>query len=218
MLHQPVFSGRLFHFVALLTAVALMFGCKTERDPTDPEDAYYTFRDALIEGDADAVWERADEQTHAYYEKRYEQLVEMDENIEEYLPQTDHELAREQAGTELLDEVDDGRELFVETFEPGQMPEEEAVEVGSDVDELKLAEDESSAKVITRAGQDYLLTRDEESGEWHVMLTESTDAIDASFAWLDKNRESLRKTVEDQMADKKERREAIIADLMGKDD
>lgn len=216
MLHNPVVSSRVLFIIALM-ASSLVFGCNSEHDPTEPEGAYYTFRDAVLNDDAATAWERVDEGTREYYEERYAQLEEMDETIEQYLPQTDHRIAREQSGTELLEEVDDGEDLFKETFTASDLPDDEAIEVGTDIDELKLAEDEKSAKVITRAGQEYLLKRDEESGDWHVMLSESTDAVDESFKWLDKNRKALRKTVEDLMAEEREKREAIIAELMGKE-
>lgn len=216
MLHDPVVSSRALLIIALM-ASSVAFGCNSEHDSSEPEGAYYTFRDAVLNDDAQAAWERVDQGTREYYAERYEQLEEMEETIEQYLPQTDHRIAREQSGAELLDEVDDGEELFEKTFAPSDLPEDEAIEVGTDIDELKLAEDESSAKVITRAGQEYLLTRDEETDEWHIMLSESTEAVDESFAWLDKNRKALRKTVEDLMAEEREKREAIIAELMGKD-
>lgn len=198
------------------TLVAFANGCSSELDPADPEGAYYIFRDALLEEDPQTVWERTDEETHAYYQARYNDLVEMDETIDRYLPQTDHKIARQQSGTVLLDEVDDGKSLFLKTFAPSELPEEEAIKVGSDIDELKLAEDKSSAKVITRAGQEYVFSRDENSDEWHVMLVRSTDIVEKSFAWLENNRSALQQTVEDLIAEEREKREAIIAELLNK--
>ncbi len=198
------------------TLVAFASGCSSELDPSDPEGAYYIFRDALLEKDAQTVWERTDQETHAYYQARYNDLVEMDETIDRYLPQTDHKIARQQSGTVLLDEIDDGKGLFLKTFVPDELPEEEAIKVGSDIDEIKLAEDESSAKIITRAGQEYVLTRDDKTDEWRVMLVRSTDIVEKSFAWLDTNRSALQQTVEDLIAEEREKREAIIAELLNK--
>lgn len=201
--------------------VALAVGCGDELDPTEPEGAYYIFRDALLKGDAETVWKRTDQTTKAYFQQRYEQLEEMDATIERYLPQTDHKIARKQSGTILLDQVDDGKELFMKVFQPENLPKlsnKQAVKVGSDIDELKVAEDDSAAKVVTRAGQEYVLTPDKKTEEWHVMLVRSSDKVDASFGWLETNQSALQKTVEDLIAEEREKREAIIAELMNKKD
>jgi hypothetical protein len=191
-------------------------GCGDELDSSEPEGAYYIFRNALLEGDAETVWKRTDSDSRAYFQQRYEHLVEMDQTIERYLPQTDHKIARKQSGTVLLDEVEDGKGLFLKVFQPENLTATEAIRIGSDLDELKVAEDDSAAKVVTRAGQEYLLSHDQQSEEWHVMLVRSTDKVDASFGWLTSNQSALQQTVEDLIAEERKKREAVIAELMDK--
>lgn len=226
MLHRHSLKGRLRSPGRLTRAVvvamgalmmlSLMSGCGDELDPTEPEGAYYIFRNALLEGDAETVWKRTDAETHQYFDDRYQELVEMDETIQKYLPQTDHRIAREQSGTILLDDIDGGKGLFLKVFQPKNLPEKEAIKVGSNIDELKVAEDDEAAKVVTRAGQEYVLTRSSDSEQWHVMLVRSTDAVQKSMGWLESNKSALQQTVEDLMAEERETREAIIAELMDK--
>ncbi len=220
MLHRHLSNGR---FVRVLTAVlaaavllTLSTGCGGELDPTEPDGAYYIFRNALLKGDAQTVWKRCDSETHKYFDDRYDQLVDMDETIQKYLPQTDHRIARKQSGTILLDDVHDGKGLFLKIFQPKNLPDKEAIKIGSDIDELKVAEDDTAAKVVTRAGQHYLLTHDDKSDQWYVMLVRSTDSVDKSMKWLGANQSALQQTVEDLIQEEREKREAIIADLMDK--
>ncbi|MGM0557790.1 MAG: hypothetical protein ACQEVA_15505 [Myxococcota bacterium] len=214
---HPSLLGRWFLIAIVALSAVITTGCSDELDPTEPKDAYVIFRDALFSGDGQVVWERTDEQTHAYFEQRYGVLVEMDELIRRYLPQTDVKLARKQSGTVLLDEVSNGRELFLKVYSAENVPSEEAVQLGSNVDEVKVAEDGQLAKVVTRAGQEYIMTRDEQSEEWFVMLVKSNDAVEDSFDWLDSNEEALTQTVEDLIKEEREKREEVIAELMGFD-
>lgn len=203
--------------VLVAVSAVLTTGCSDELDPTDPRDAYVMFRDALVAGDGETVWKRTDEQTHTYFDQQYGVLVEMDELIHRYLPQTDVKLARKQSGTVLLEDVSNGKELFLEVYSAKDVPKKEAVEIGSNVDEVKVAEDGQLAKVVTRAGQEYILTRDEESEQWFVMLVKSNDAVQSSFGWLDRNEKALTQTVEDLIKEEREEREEVIAELMGFD-
>jgi hypothetical protein len=198
----------------MIAILGLLAGCASELDPTEPEGAYYLFRDAMLQGDGEEVWKRTDAETHRYFQERYEDLVDMEETIEKFLPQTDHRIARKQSGAILLDEVDDGRELFLKIFTPENIPDDQAIRIGSDIDELILAEDESAAKVVTRAGQEYVLTRDEESEKWRVMLVRSSESIEESMGWVGQNESALQQTVEDLIAEERDKREAIIAELM----
>lgn len=194
-----------------LLALAFMAGCAAELDPAKPDGAYHLFRDAVLQGDAEAVWENTDEKTHRYFQEQFEYLVEMDEMIARYLPQTDHRIARSQSGAVLLKEVQDGKGLFLKVFQPDKIPDEEAIRIGSDIDELIIAKDDSGAKVVTRAGQEYVLTRDAEAKRWYVRLPTS---VESSMQWLGQNRSAMQQTVEDLIAEERDRREAIIAELM----
>lgn len=214
--HLGRFARVVLAAVAVACLATLAMGCSDELDPTEPEGAYYIFRNALLEGDAQVVWKRTDAETHRYFQERYEQLVEMDETIRRYLPQTDHKIARKQSGVILLDEVDGGKGLFLKIFQPDNLPEQEAIKIGSNIDELKVTEDGQAAKVITRAGQEYVLTREEDGEEWRVMLISSTDSVQENLGWLKQNQSALQQTVEDLIAEERAKRETIIAELLDK--
>lgn len=199
------------------TLLGGIVGCSGEPDPTNATDSYEMFRDGLFAGDAEAMWERTDEATRNYFEDRYERLVEMDELIERYLPQTDHALARTQSGTELLEEVDSGRQLFIEMIEPGEFSDDAAVRLGSGIRELQMAEDGTSAVAVTRGGQEFVLVQADDD-HWYINLVESGDFVDETFAWLIENEDALEQTVENLMEEERQVREQIIADLMDPDE
>lgn len=189
-------------------------GCSGELDPTDPGEAYLLFRKAMIEDDVDKMWKRSSQGTRDYFDQRHQQLVQMQQKIEKYLPQTDHKLARKQSGTELLDELEGGRELFERVVKPDRVAMNEARRIGSQVEEIRRSKDGDKAKVQTRSGRTYRLVREGEKGQWYVSLVDSVGSVDKSFAWLDGNMEALTKTVNDLIEEEKEKREEIIAELM----
>lgn len=203
--------GRPWHLLLSALLCWTLIGCSSEEDPTKPDGAYHIFRDALFEGDAATVWERLDEETHQYFQAQYDYLVEMDEMISDYLPLTDHRIARRQSGVVLLEEVEDGRELFLRVFTPSELPQDEASRIGSNIDELQIAEDNQSAVVKTRAEQEYVLTREEDSKSWHIRLIKDAEP---AMNWLDENKSALQQTVEDLISEERDKREAIIAELM----
>ena len=208
-----------FHFclsLAVLLVVTLMAGCSGEPDPSNPDDAYEMFRDALFDGNSQKMWQRASDETHHYFDDRYQRLVEMDELIERYLPQTDHQIARTQSGAELLDEIDSGEQLFVEMIEPGDFSDDAAVRLGSDLTELQMSEDGDSAVAVTRGEQEFVLVMQDDD-EWYVNLVESGDFLDDTFQWLLQNEDALEQTVEDLIEEERQAREEIIADLMDPD-
>jgi hypothetical protein len=209
--------GRLVILAVLLVAPLVMAGCGENLDPTQPEGAYNLFRKALVSGDAEAVWQRLAPSSHEYFDEQYERLEKMDATIERYLPATDHKLAREQAGSILTDQVEGGKGLFLKVFSGASMPEDAAYEVGMNIEEVTVTEDEQSAKLLTRGGQTFILTRVEGSEEWFVMLVRSKEmsaAVKKSLGWLDANESALDKTVEDLIEEEKAKREALIAELM----
>lgn len=205
------------HFVFFTTLVLLLssslIGCKSELDPARADDAYVLFRDALFAGDAEGVWLRSDKATHDHFQHRYTQLVQMDNLIESYLPQTDHRLARRQSGVELVDSVSDGHSLFLRVFDISNFPQDDAILFGSEVGEIQMSEDGNSAAIITRGEQQFMMVKAGD-GQWYVSLLESGEVLSGAFAWLDKNEAALEQTVEDLIAEERKKREAIIAELM----
>lgn len=200
--------------VALMALMPLFVGaCSSELDPGKPEDAYLLFRNALIDGDAERVWERLDPATHQHFEQAHGRLVAMDRLIASYMPLTDHGLARQQSGAELAQSTKDGRALFLKVFQPQNLPKEQAIEVGSAVREIRMSEDGSQAVVVTRGEQEYMLERGKDE-QWRVALLSSGDAVKKAFVWLDANEKALEQTVEDLKRSEQRRRETIISELM----
>lgn len=197
----------------LLVFVAVLTGCNSKLDPEEPDEAYLQYRKSMLEGNVDGIWKRTAPSTKEYFRKRYEQLVKMDEKIETYLPQTDHEVARKQTGTVLLDEVDGPRGFFTKVVEPGNVNVTRARELGSLVKKIRKSKDGERAQVVTRTGRKYRMVKGED-GEWYVALVKSMQAVDESFEWLDRNREALTETVNDLLESEREKREEVIAELM----
>lgn len=209
---------RLLGCVGMIALFAAM-GCSDELDPTEAGDAYLMFRDALWSGSAEQVWALSDDQTHAYFQERYEELVGMDETIDRYLPLADHRLARRQSGAVLIKEIKDGKALFLKVFTPDKLPKEDAFRLGLDVEELAVAEDDQNAKVVTRGKQIFYLVKQKgskkgEPARWYVKLVQSSEAVPGAFVWLEGNRTALQQTVDDLIAEERQQREAIIAELM----
>lgn len=215
-------GGRLWVTGAAILVLALMTSCSDELDPTEPEGAYELFTQSLFAGDAEGVWARTDQKTHEQFQEYYETLVEMDETIVRYLPQTDHKIARKQSGTELLAEVKDGRQLFMKVFRPMNLEEMEngqAIRVGSELEEIEVSQDKTQAKVTTKGGDTFFLTRGdrldpERRDKWFVMLTQSSEAVGKRLGWVPQNEDALDKTIEDLIAEERETRERVIAELM----
>lgn len=212
---RPPLKRRSYFWFAVLVfvACAASASCSNKLDPTDPGEAYLLFRKAVMDGDVDGMWARAAPSTRTYFEDRYEQLVAMDKKIENYLPRTDHKIARKQTGTVLVDKVDGGRGLFEKVVKPEQMAISEARRLGSLIEKIRLSKDEREAQVVTRSGRKYRLAKGTD-GEWYVRVVDSLEAVDESFKWLDRNRSALTETVNDLLEEEQEKREEIIADLM----
>ncbi len=204
---------------AILLVIAIVFGaaCSSELDPSDPEDAFELFRIALLEGDGDGVWERTDETTRQYFLDRHASLEHMDELIERYLPSVDHQLARSRSGAELLDELDSPEDLFDHVFQFEAMADNDAVRLGSDPRQIQMNEEETSAVILTRTEQEFVLVLQDDE-QWYVNLVDSGDFVDEAFAWLEQNADALAQTVEDLIEEEQQHRESIIADLLNREE
>ena len=203
--------------ILLLFGALALTGCRSDLNPQEPDDSYLLFRDALFAGDGEGIWERSDEQTRAYFDDHYQRLVDMNALIERYLPLTDHQLARRQSGVELIDRIDSGKDLFLQIFSPEELPDDNAIHFGSTVREIRVSEDGQTAVILTRGEQEFVMVR-QDNDEWFVNLAESGDYLDTAFQWLRSNEEALEQTVEDLIAQERQVRETIIAELMGLND
>lgn len=213
----PVFRWRFGLISVGLAVLVVAAGCGSDADPRQPAGGYQLYRQAVLKGDVETMWKRSSPSTREYFQERYDQLVKMDREIRNYLPQTDHALARKQTGTELLDEVEGPRELFEKIVQPENMPLNRARRNGSEIAKIRMGKKGEVASVETEGGRKYRVVKGDD-GEWYVDLVGSVDAVDASFQWLDDNRKALEKTVNDMVEKRREEREKIIADLMDVDE
>lgn len=216
---SPAFDRSKFLVLTLILIVvaAALGACNGELDPTQPEDAYSLFRQALFEGDAQVAWERTDEDSRDYFQERYDKLQEMNDLIERYLPHTDHAIARGQSGAELLEELDSGQDLFALVFEPAEFVDDDGVKFGAEAREIQMSETGDTAVVVTRGGQEFVLVQQDDE-LWFINLVESGDFLDQSFQWLTNNEEALEQTVQDLIEEERRNREQIISQLMDVDD
>lgn len=192
-------------------------GCDENVDPRDPEGAYNLYKNAFWAKDPEAIWNRTAPTTHAYFDDKYETLVEMDETIGKYLPPTDHRIAREQAGSILTDKVKDGKGLFLEVFKPENIKLAQKHEVGAVVDQIRINEDETDAELTTLGKDVFYLTKGDDE-EWYVMLVQSSAAVEKQMKWLTDNESALNQTIEDLIAEERKEREAVIQELMRLED
>lgn len=199
----------------LLLLVLLSLGCGKKMDPSDPEGAFNLFQDAMLNGQSEQMWELMAPSSHQYFDQQVERLRGMDEKIGRYLPPTDHRLARNQAGSILTDEIKDGRGLFLKVFTPAQIPKDEPVLVGLQVEQVTMSEDKKSAAILTRGNQKVLLQYDEKAERWNIMFVESFEELKTAMNWLDSNETALAQTIDDLISEEQRKRETLIAELLG---
>lgn len=199
----------------LLLLVLLSLGCGKKMDPSDPEGAFNLFQDAMLNGQSEQMWELMAPSSHQYFDQQVERLRGMDEKIGRYLPPTDHRLARNQAGSILTDEIKDGRGLFLKVFTPAQIPKDEPVLVGLQVEQVTMSEDKKSAAILTRGNQKVLLQYDDKAERWNIMFVESFEELKTAMNWLDSNETALAQTIDDLISEEQRKRETLIAELLG---
>lgn len=199
----------------LLLLVLLSFGCGKKMDPSDPEGAFNLFQEAMLNGQSEQMWELMAPSSHSYFDQQVERLRGMDEKIGRYLPPTDHRLARNQAGSILTDEIKDGRGLFLKVFTPNEIPKDEPVLVGLQVEQVTLSEDKKSAAILTRGNQKVLLQYDSTAERWNIMFVESFEELKTAMSWLDSNETALAQTIDDLISEEQRKRETLIAEMLG---
>lgn len=221
---QLISRALCYGVLGLLTLMTLS-ACEQELDPLEPEGAYNVFRNAMLAGDVDAVWARADQSTHESFDAYYEHLGQMRKDIKRYFPVADHTIAQRQTGAVLLSKVDSGKALFSYVFNPKRFSVDEqgkplepkvveAYKLGSDIESISLTEDELGAEIKTRGGQSFILVKNPVDKQWYVKLSSSLESFDKSMSWVDKNQDALKKTIEDLIEEERTKRAAIISELM----
>jgi hypothetical protein len=195
--------------LSLLLGGGVLSGCSDELDPTQPEGAYRIFRQGLLAGEADNVWECLDASTKGVFDERASTLTAMSDDIVRFLPTVDQKLARRQTGVEVLSTkgVSGGKSLFALLFVPGAVSVTPEIEVGMLVSSVELSTSKTEAIVVTQAGQQFRLAK-EDDGHWRV--SSWREFAVARTKWVLDNQTALQQTVEDLIAEEKEEVERII--------
>ncbi len=203
-------------FSLLLCALCALSACADELLPQEPDGAYLLWRQALISGDADGVYDLLDKDTKAIFDERVAVFDTMSDDIVRYLPQVDQKLARQQTGVVLqLDkEIQDGRALFKAIFDPGKLEVTPGLEVGTEISDLTINETGNEAAVVVYSGQQFVLRKEEDGiwrmASWRALSIERTQ-------WILDNRDALEQTVQDLINEEKEETDAIIKFLLAED-
>ena len=147
----------------LLVAVA---SCSSEINPEQPEGGYLRFREALLSEDSDLLWECLSEGTKALFDDALNDLHAIEESLVSLSP-ADRTIVEERTTVRLLQVVDSSEALFMALVLLEDFSGDETYRIGSEVDELTIAADGTTATVLTSAGQEIELVR-EEDDIWRV--------------------------------------------------
>ena len=150
--------------ISVLVMSASLWGCGSEVGPTEPEGGYLAFRDALLSGHPEQLWEWIDADTRQVYEDGVGELRALAESIRLLSP-ADRALAYERTAVSLADQVNTGAELFNRVVRLENLVGDERYRLGTEMDEIETEEDQ--ATVTTRAGQTFEMVR-EDDGIWRV--------------------------------------------------
>lgn len=198
--------------------VLLVWGnaCSSELVPEEPQGAYLLWRQALLRGDTEGVYEYLDQDTRKLLDERAEVLAAMSEDIARYLPQVDQRLARKQTGVVLRKQkgVKDGRALFNLLFTPDKLEMTPEIEVGLLISDLELNEAGDTAAIKTDGGDQFILVK-EEDGIWRV--TSWKKLCEERTQWILDNRSALEQTVQDLISEEQEEVGAVIDYLLAQE-
>lgn len=201
---------------AALGLLVYSSACSGELVPEEPQGAYLLWRQALLRGDTEGVYEYLDEDTRKLLDERAKLLEDMSEDIARYLPQVDQRLARRQTGAVLRKQkgVKDGRALFSLLFTPDKLEITPEIEVGLLVSDLELNEAGDTAAIKTDGGDQFILVR-EEDGIWRV--TSWKPLCEQRTQWILDNRSALEQTVQDLISEEQEEVGAVIDYLLAQE-
>lgn len=216
---MPSVRHRLRSLVALWVlwgAAVSVAGCQEEYLPSEPDGAYMLWRQALLSGDIEGVYDLLDEDTHADLDERVGVMREMSEDILRYLPQVDQKLARQQTGVVLLNKhnIETGADLFKVLFKPDKLEVTPSIEVGTEISELTLNEAGDEAVIVVYSSQQFLMRKNQE-GQWRVSSWK-TLCLERT-QWILDNRDALEQTVQDLINEEKEEVDAAIKFLLAED-
>lgn len=200
---------------ALLVALTLTFGvlsttgCKSGANVTEPEGGYAAFRAAMLARNPDAVWSTLSDDTRQLFRDVFATLEATDNMIDQLQP-TDRAQAREAIGAELLDDIDEPRQLFAYIFSHENIPIEANFAAGLQAQRVENTS-ESRAIIHTRGGQEVEMIRGED-GYWRVR-SPLHELFASAFSAMETNRANLETAINLFGAATNE--EAEIARLLG---
>ena len=149
-------------FLLLLGSVA----CSSEIDPHEAEGGYLRFREALLGNDSRGLWECLSKDTKALFDDALNDPLNIQESLASLSP-TDQTIVQERTTVQLLQVADDAETLFNVLVRLENLSGDETYRIGSAIQTLTVAADESTALVLTESNQEIELVK-EEDGIWRV--------------------------------------------------
>ncbi|MBN1946473.1 MAG: hypothetical protein JW797_12430 [Bradymonadales bacterium] len=150
--------------MALLNAG--LSACKQEAPLTEPEGGYLAFRDALLAGNSAALWPCLAQETQQVFRDAWTDLNILAVSINNLSP-SDQVEARDRTALFLLEIASDPQGLFQAMVRLENLVGDEALRLGSAIDDITVDEDGRQATVTTKAQQQFELV-EEEDGVWRV--------------------------------------------------
>lgn len=184
------FQSRIARLITLLLTLWLSAGlvaCSKSNPATEPEGGYAAFRTAMLSRDADAVWSTLSDETHQLFDGVLQTLRATEAMIGKLQP-SDQADARAAIGAELLDRIEEPRQLFAYIFSTENIPVEPGFEVGLQMREI-VRDGEDRAVVTAASGQEIEMVRDED-GFWRVRSPLHEQFAEA-FSVMEANRSNL---------------------------
>ena len=180
-------KAHLVSALSLLLFASTLAGCGKSNPATEPEGGYAAFRTAMLSRDANTVWLTLSDDTHELFDGVLQTLQATEAMIEKLQP-SDQADARAAIGAELLDRIDEPRDLFAYIFSSENIPVEPGFEVGLNRKSIAL-DGEERAIVTTEGGQEIEMVRDED-GFWRVRSPLHEQFAEA-FSVMEANRSNL---------------------------
>lgn len=197
-------------FLTLIFLGALALGgCSSSKKPTEPAGGYAAFQSAMMNRDTEGVWLTLSEETRELFADVLETLRATDDMVDKLQP-SDRIEARQAIGAELLDTVETPKDLFYYIFSSENIPTEAGYRAGLRPKKIRL-EDENHAIVLTAAGEEIEMVRDEDE-LWRVRSPLHEQFAEA-FSGMEENRAQLETAINLFGAATNE--EAEIARLLG---
>lgn len=178
---------RILTIVFSVWIASSLSACGKSNPATEPEGGYAAFRTAMLSRDADAVWMTLSDDTHQLFDGVLQTLRATEAMIEKLQP-SDQADARAAIGAELLQRIEEPKQLFAYIFSSENVPVERGFEAGLQVKSITL-DGEDRAVVVTASGQEVEMVRDEDAF-WRVRSPLHEQFAEA-FSVMEANRSNL---------------------------